>query len=102
MLNPEIQNKIPEVVKILKSHRVKRAYAFGSVCTEEFNKDSDVDLIVAFDIHEPFDGYAENFWSMEDELMKVLKRKVDLVPEHTLKNPYFISEMEKTKTILYE
>jgi predicted nucleotidyltransferase len=61
-----------------------------------------VDLLIAFDIDEPFNGYTENFWQMEDELKKLLNRNVDLVPEHTLKNPYFIEELKKTKTTLYE
>jgi len=102
MLNKEIQPKLPELIKVLKSHKVKRAYAFGSVCTDKFNSNSDVDLLIAFETSEPFDGYAENFWDMEEKLQSLLNRKVDLVPEHTLKNPYFIKVMEKTKTPLYE
>jgi len=102
MLNKEMQPKLPELIKVLKSHKVKRAYAFGSVCTDKFNSNSDVDLLIAFETNEPFDGYAENFWDMEEKLQSLLNRKVDLVPEHTLKNPYFIKVMEKTKTPLYE
>jgi predicted nucleotidyltransferase len=102
MLNTQLQNKLPEVIKVLKEHRVKRAYAFGSVCTDRFNSSSDIDLLIGFESTEPFDGYAENFWEMEEKLSALLNRKVDLVPEHTLKNPYFIKVMEKTKTPLYE
>jgi uncharacterized protein len=102
MIHSSIQINVPEVVRILKVHKVKRAYAFGSVCTNDFNQESGVDLLIAFDITEPFEGYTENFWKMEDELQKLLQRNVDLVPEHTLKNPYFIRELEKTKTVLYE
>lgn len=102
MLHPSIQNKITSIVAILKEHKVKRAYAFGSVCTGDFNSESDIDLLIAFDIKEPFDGYAENYWNLEDQLKALLNRNVDIVPEHTLSNPYFIKEMEKTKTMLYE
>ena len=102
MLNPQIQAVLPQVIKVLKEHRVKRAYAFGSACTDKFNSNSDVDLLIGFETIEPFDGYAENFWDMEEKLTALFNRKVDLVPEHTLKNPYFIKVMEKTKTPLYE
>lgn len=102
MIHPSIQNKIPSIVEILKAHNVQRAYAFGSVCTATFNSESDIDLLVSFDMKEPFDGYTENIWKLEDELQKLLNRNIDLVPEHTLSNRYFIEELEKTKTTLYE
>jgi uncharacterized protein len=102
MIHPQVEPYLPEMIEVLKEHKVKRAYAFGSVCTEQFNDDSDIDLLIAFDIQEPFAGYAENFWAMEDKLKALLRRDVDLVPEHTLQNPYFIKVMEQTKTTLYE
>lgn len=101
-MNALLKDKLPDVIKTLKRHRVARAYAFGSVVGTNFTKDSDVDIIVAFDIAEPFEGYSENFWSLQDELNSLLARKVDLVPEHTLQNTYFIKEVERTKVPLYE
>ncbi len=102
MIHLSVQNKLPEIIQTLKEHKVKRAYAFGSVCTNEFNSESDIDLLIAFDVDEPFDGYAENLWKLEEELHSITKRKVELIPVHTLRNPYFIMEVEKTKTALYE
>jgi hypothetical protein len=97
-MQPLLEKKIPELIQVLKEHKVKRAYVFGSVCTDRFNSQSEI----AFDINEPFEGYAANFWDMEEQLKKLLNRHIDIIPEHTLKNPYFIKEMEKTKTPLYE
>jgi len=102
MINEQVQPYLPKVIETLKAHGVKRAYAFGSVCTEHFSKESDIDLLIDFDINKPFDGYAENFWEMEDKLREILQRKVDLVPAHTLKNPYFVEVLNRTKTALYE
>ncbi|MBK7853758.1 MAG: nucleotidyltransferase domain-containing protein [Bacteroidetes bacterium] len=102
MLHPIFEEKLPEVKRLLKEHHVKRAYAFGSVVNGKFTDKSDIDLLIAFDITEPFDGYAQNFWDMQDKLKALLNRNVDLVPEHTLSNKYFIDEMNKTKTLLYE
>ena len=101
-LHPSFILKLPEVKRLLKEHKVKRAYAFGSVCTDNFKENSDIDLLIAFDIEEPFAGYADNFWDMETKLKIILNRNVDLVPEHKLSNKYFIEELNKTKTILYE
>jgi len=40
-----LQNNLAEVVGLLKTHRVEKAFAFGSVCTADFNEDSDIDLL---------------------------------------------------------
>ena len=96
-----LQDKLPEVIQTLKKHRVAKAYAFGSVCTNRFNDTSDVDLLVDFNSEET-KGYAENFWELEEKLKSILKRKVDLLAVHTLQNPYFIEEVEETKILLYE
>lgn len=86
----------------MRSHRVKRAYAFGSVCTEGFGPESDIDLLVAFDTDEPFEGYAENFWSLESALEKLLNRRVDIVTESQLQNPFIIENVNRTKERIYE
>ncbi|MGA0558426.1 nucleotidyltransferase family protein [Larkinella sp. VNQ87] len=101
-LHPVLQDKLPQVIALLQAHRVKRAYAFGSVCTDRFDHQSDVDLLVDFGIDEPFDGYADNFWNLEEELRGLLNRPVDLVPQHTLRNPYFIASVNRTRIPLYE
>lgn len=49
MIQPFLQAKLSEVTRILKENRVTNAYAFGSVCTEQFNEASDVDLLIALD-----------------------------------------------------
>ena len=38
--------KLPEVRGIMRQHKIKRAYAFGSVCTDSFSDESDIDFIV--------------------------------------------------------
>ena len=102
MIHTSIPNKLPQVITVLKKHRVKRAYVFGSACTDRFDSQSDVDLLIDFDISEPFDGYAENFWELEDELQALLNRPVDLIPQHTLQNPYFIASVNRSRVPLYE
>ncbi len=96
-----IQQKLPEIVQILKAHRVRRAYLFGSAATERFHDDSDVDFLVTFR-RVPFGEYAENYWSLEDALQNLLHRKVDVVVEKTLTNPYLIKSINRTKVLIYE
>ena len=56
-----------DIHQLCASHRAKRLYAFGSILTEKFSNDSDVDLIVDFD---PIDiaNYADNYFDLKFSL----------------------------------
>ena len=95
-----IENNIETIQHILKKHNVKRAFVFGSACTDNFSENSDVDMIVAFN-KRYFDNYVDNYFSLESELSKLLQRNIDLVAEETIQNPYFIQSINKTKTAIY-
>jgi predicted nucleotidyltransferase len=102
MFHPVLQEKLPEVVALVKAHKVKRAYAFGSICTPEFNNNSDVDLLISFDdALEPADK-GELWFELYFKLKDVFNREVDLLTESSLGNPYFINTLNRTKTALYE
>jgi predicted nucleotidyltransferase len=63
------------VAAFCQRHHVRRLALFGSVLREDFSPVSDVDVLVEFEPgHVP--GLA--FFSMEEELSALLKRKVDL------------------------
>ena len=81
-------------------HKVKRLYAFGSVLTDQFNDDSDIDLIVDFD---PIDvaGYADNYFDLKFSLQDIFKRRVDLLEEKAIKNPYFKQAIDQTRQLVY-
>ena len=98
---PIIQRNITSIQHILQKHNVKYAYVFGSVCTDHFNDNSDVDMIIAFQ-KRYFDNYADNYLSLESELSKLLHRNIDLIAEETIQNPYFIQSINQTKTPIYE
>lgn len=102
MIHASVKSKLPNLIDILKSHRVERAYAFGSVCTPDFNKDSDVDLLIAFEEGIDPIEYGDLYWSLDEKLPALLDRPVDILTERQLRNPYFIKVMNKTKTPLYE
>ena len=102
MIHSSIKDKLPEVVKLLRGNRVKSAYLFGSVCSEKFNSESDVDLLISFEDGLDLFQYADNYWKLEEELPKLFGREVDLITERQLHNPYFIKVLNKTRTALYE
>jgi len=40
---------VPKLIEVCKAHKMSKLYAFGSVVTDRFNDQSDVDLIVEID-----------------------------------------------------
>ncbi|MVM38711.1 nucleotidyltransferase domain-containing protein [Spirosoma sp. HMF3257] len=102
MIHPFLANQLPAVTRILKENGVKRAYAFGSVCTDQFTETSDVDLLIGFDANLDPVSYGENYFTIAHALESVLNRPVDLVTERSVKNPYFLARLEQTKTTIYE
>jgi uncharacterized protein len=90
-----------DIQKLCASHMVKRLYAFGSILTDRFNSDSDVDLIVDFD---PIavENYADNYFDLKFSLQDILKRKIDLLEEKALKNPYFKKSVSQNRKLVYE
>lgn len=101
MINSTIQAYLPKVFELFKKHKIKKAYIYGSALTDKFNKDSDVDFLV--NLQEglnPVDA-GEHLWDLEYELKDLLQRDVDLLTERSLKNPYFISELNSTKVLIY-
>ena len=101
-MNSALTNKLPEVIRILKANHVKRAYAFGSVCTDKFSDQSDIDLLITFEDNLDPVLQGSIYWVLEEQLQKILNRTVELVSEHSINNPYFIKTLNKTKTPLYE
>jgi predicted nucleotidyltransferase len=89
------------IEKLCVLHKVKRLYAFGSVLTDKFNSESDIDFIVDFDAME-IENYADNYFDLKFSLQDILKRPVDLLEEKSLKNPYFIKAISQNRTIVYE
>lgn len=81
-------------------HNVKALFAFGSVASEGFKEESDVDLLVSFKPME-YGEYADNYFMLAEKFESLFNRSVDLVTENSLSNPYFIDSVNRTKTMLY-
>lgn len=95
-----LEKYTPDIIKLCKTHKVKSLYAFGSVLTENFNKESDIDLIVDFSNIEVED-YADNYYEFKFSLQEILKRPVDLLEEKAIKNPYFRLSVNQKRQLVY-
>lgn len=97
-----IQLNLERIFDLCRKHRVKTLAVFGSILTDRFNDDSDVDMLVNFDTtdHEKWD-YVGNYFDLQESLESILGRKVDMVVEKGLKNKYFIANVNRTKQLIY-
>ena len=95
-----INQNIEFINALCKSHKVKSLYAFGSVLTDKFNDQSDIDLIVNFSDVQLLD-YADNYFDLKFSLEDTFKRSVDLLEEKAIKNTYFKKTIEKNMQLIY-
>ncbi len=102
-IHPTFLQNIPIIIGILKKHKVKNAYLFGSVLTDKFNDKSDLDILIKFqtEVTDPL-LKGELMWSLQFAIEDAFHRNVDLLQETTPKNPYFIKELQETKQLIYE
>ena len=91
---------LKDINKLCLQHRVKKLYVFGSALTNDFNENSDVDLIVEFNTL-AVEEYADNYFDFKFSLQNIFNRPIDLLEEKELKNPYFKNAVLKDRALLY-
>lgn len=102
-MNAIITENKERIEDICRAHHVESLYTFGSVNTDKFNENSDIDLIVSFDMDKlPIEDYADVYFDMLFTLEELLNREVDLVTERSIKNPYFKEEVAKNQILIYK
>jgi len=101
-IKDEISDKINDFNAVCKAHNVKYIYAFGSSITTEFDSaNSDIDLLVEIDDADPVER-GEKLISLWDTFENFFKRKVDLLTETSIHNPYLRKSIDSTKILIYD
>ncbi|MBA7546232.1 hypothetical protein ES705_38616 [subsurface metagenome] len=96
-----LDNYVNQIIELCAKYKVKNLFAFGSVLTENFAGNSDIDFLVDIHSNDPID-YAENYFDFKFELEDLLKRPIDLLEQKGLKNSFLIDSINKTKKLIYE
>ena len=97
-----IRDNMQKLDAICEKHMVKSLFLFGSAATTQFNSEtSDLDFMVEFQPSvNPID-YADNYFSLMDDLKKLFERNIDLVSSRAVKNKILIASIDSTKVQLY-
>lgn len=98
-MSGKVHIEIPrdQIIDFCQRHDIRKLSLFGSVLRDDFGSDSDIDVLVEF---EPgrVPGFA--FFGMEEELSKILGRKVDLNTPNFLSR-YFRKQVLEQAEVQY-
>ena len=95
-----INKNIDKIKTLCNKHKVARLFVFGSILTDRFKKSSDIDLLVDFSGVDLYD-YADNYFDLKSSLEKIFKRKIDLLEDKAIKNPYLRKSIDSSKQMIY-
>lgn len=88
------------IIALCKKHKVRQLFVFGSILTDRFNENSDVDMVVDFD-QVTLEDYVDNYFNLKYSLQDLLGRKVDLLEDKAIRNPILRRNIDNSKQLVY-
>ncbi len=95
-----IETSRDTLAELCRRFHVERLDVFGSAATGELDESSDLDFLVAFDRIDSM-RLADQYFGLLEALEDLFGRDVDLLTERSLRNPYFVASVQKTRQQLY-
>ena len=98
----KIQVEIPkkEISAFCDKWKVVEFAFFGSVLREDFDKNSDIDVLVTFDINNQISLF--DLAQMQFELQVLFNRTVDIIEKDALRNPFRKRQILESAQVVYE
>jgi len=87
--------------ELLARNHVSKLYAFGSSVHGPFTATSDVDVLVDVQVEDDLER-GEALLDLWDGLENLFARKVDMLTDNSLKNPYLRKEVLRTMKLIYD
>lgn len=88
------------IIDICQKYKVKTLAVFGSVLTDRFRDDSDIDFVVDFtDVDER--DYADNYLEMQESLQNLFGREIDLLENKAIRNSILLQTINDSKQVIY-
>ncbi|NOS99266.1 MAG: DNA polymerase III subunit beta [Phycisphaerales bacterium] len=100
-MNGMIEARRDALEELCRRFRVRRLELFGSAAGDRFDAEqSDFDFLVDF-LPEAEPRLAECYLDLIAALRELLGREVDVVMLRAVRNPYFRTVIDRTRTSLY-
>ena len=81
---------------------MKYLYAFGSAVSDKFDdKASDLDFVVEIESKDPIER-GENLISLWDNFETFFNRRVDLLTDASIRNPFLRKNIDSSKILIYD
>ena len=88
-----------DITVLCEKYSIKELSIFGSSIRDDFNQNSDVDILVSFRKESEITLF--DIMDLEKEFSQILKREVDIVEKEALKNPIRKKRILSTREIIY-
>ncbi|ADW70708.1 nucleotidyltransferase family protein [Granulicella tundricola] len=90
-----------QIAELCRQHHVRSLAVFGSAARDDFDPArSDVDLLVEFGPLSDLE-YAPNYFSLLRSFDRLFGRRVDMLTDPSIRNPYLRKSIECDKVYLY-
>lgn len=99
ILHALVASNLPAIREICRKRRVRSLEVFGSGATDRAREPADFDFLVEF--LEPREHPAANYFGLVGDLEALLGKKVDLVVNKAIKNPFFWKSIDRDRTPVY-
>ncbi len=97
-----IDNNRENLAKLCRRYRVKRLDLFGSAVAGNFDPiKSDLDFIIEFEDRRE-SGILERYLDFARALEELFGRHVDLLTPRSIKNPFFMDNVNRSRMNLYD
>jgi predicted nucleotidyltransferase len=88
-----------DITVLCKKYCINELSVFGSSLREDFNKNSDIDILVSFNKDSNITLF--DIMKLEKEFSELLNREVDVVEKEALKNPIRRNKILSTREVIY-
>jgi hypothetical protein len=97
----EIGKYAEQIRESCEQFEVERLDLFGSGARADFDEErSDLDFLVSFEEQTKI-GYFNRYFGLLERLQEIFKRKIDLVEEKAIENPYFKRVVEREREVVF-
>lgn len=96
-----IEQNLGELVRLCRKYDVRRLDAFGSAVRGDFDlQRSDFDFLVEFN-NFTVQNAADRYFGLLGDLEALFGRKVDLISDQAIRNPYFRKAVDQERVNVY-
>jgi len=88
-----------DITFLCEKYGINELSIFGSSIRDDFNQNSDIDILVSFGNNSEITLF--DIMDLENEFSKILKREVDIIEKESLKNPIRKKRILSTREIIY-